>query len=76
MSRADEVLAVYRQQITTLRRAQAAGHGADHALPFVALGMGVLLGAGFPQAAATMAELYRRAHPEGPPLPVIFEGEA
>lgn len=73
--RADELLEVYREQIVSLRRAHDAGHGGDYAQTFASFGTGILLGAGFPQAAATLAELYRRAYPDGPQLPIIWEGE-
>jgi hypothetical protein len=74
MSRAEEHLTVYREQIIALRRAHAAGHGADYAEAFAAFGAGLLFGAGIPQAAATLAELYRLAYP-GRSLPRMWEGE-
>ena len=74
MSRAEEHLEVYREQIVQLRRADAVGQGGEYAQMFVAFGMGILFGAGLPQAAATFAELYRRAYP-GHPLPRLWEGE-
>lgn len=74
MARADDHLALYRDQIIALRRAHAAGHGADYAEPFAAFAAGMLFGAGIPQAAATLAELYRLAYP-GHSLPTLWEDE-
>jgi hypothetical protein len=75
MTRADEHAEIYREQVVALRRAQAAGEGASFAQPLASFSVGFLYGAGFPQSAATMAELYRLAHP-GAPFIVLWPGEA
>lgn len=76
MSRAEQLLDIYSEQITALRRHDAAGPevGASYANAYAAFGVGYLMGGGMPQAAATFAYLYRRAYP-GQPFPVIWEGE-
>lgn len=76
MSRADEQLAAYREKTIALRRADTFGDevGAAEAQAYASFSVGYLMGAGLPEAAATLAHLYRRAYP-GAYLPHLWEGE-
>jgi hypothetical protein len=78
MARAEEQMSRYSEEITTLRRHDAAASPADAALyaaSWASFTVGFMFGAGLPQAAATIAHLYRKAYP-GAPFPVLWEGEA
>jgi hypothetical protein len=74
--RAEELMDRYREEITALRRADAAGIGdaGVYAATWASFTCGFMFGAGLPAAAATAAHLFRRAYP-GTPFPVLWEGE-
>lgn len=76
MAYADDQLRKYAEQAATLRAADrtGSGNGAMASASETAFAVGFVFGAGFPQIAATITHLYRRAYP-GEPLPVIFERE-
>lgn len=76
MARAEQQLDAYRAKMIALRRADAFSveAGAAEAQSYVAFSMGYLMGAGLPEAAATLSHVYRRAYP-GAYLPALVEGE-
>jgi hypothetical protein len=75
--RAEQQTQAYRERMLSLRRADAfsAEAGGAAAGAVAAFSVGYLMGAGLPEAAATVAHLFRRAYP-GAYLPAVVEGEA
>jgi hypothetical protein len=77
MARAEEQLDRYREEITRLGRCDSANvhEAAIVASAWASFDVGFLMGAGLPEAAATVAHLFRRAYP-GASFPKLWEGEA